>query len=1378
MVPLLGQSITHAATDGGYERFANVLVSATGSTGNTINEGNTSRNVGVSSDGTIYVAYTGIDGIYVARSTDQGQSFTLHTKVSTDSGSNIQPEINVDSDGIVYVAWVVPNSGDTALNIMVSRSTDNGATFSTPVQAGTAPLNSGAFPINTVHMATDANYVYLITPDGENLYYSTDGGVTFQSTNLSSSAFVFSDVHVDPSNRDVIVQEDMPAIKYYISTDHGQSFGAEIDPTDQTTGSQASVNYSVGDVSAGPSGDFLYISGMSPSSYKIDLSNSNPSTNTTTLTFPSDASPQGRSISTDGYGNVVTGYSDGTNVYFAVSQNFGSTFGTPVDVTTGTEAKASINSTNGDVLYVYQDTQGHIYLNVYSNELVGYEPNLSTSALTFGAESVGTTSQPQTITLTNNSTSPLIISQVTTTGPFSATGGVGTIQPGGTTQIQVAFTPTTTGTQTGTLQIFSNAPSSPRVINLSSTNVAALSIGSLQISQGATVASNTLTASVGTQMSATMTATGGTAPYNYSVVGTLPAGLSFDSQTGVMSGAPTTSGTSSATLEVTDSSGLTATLPLTFTIQGGASSSQVVGSVYFTTNSSDVISGGTKTVSGVVYDVYGVPVSNTNVNLSSTLGYWGSQQEGNTGTVTTDVNGNFSATWNAPIVNTLTPVSVTASVYNSVYTNPVTSSATYTLAPPITPSSTTLPVAIEDTHYSQAIAMTGGFGSYTYSLASGSFLPNGLSLDPTTGVISGTPTTSGSHTFAVIVTDSDGYTTTANLSLNVSAPDLTNAVITPGSTTGATSVTASVGSGHQLEYVLANNPNSSSPDTGDPVPSDAKAYTSGTDIPAVPGQYLDMYEMDVNGNIVAYHEYALTGVDISAPDLTNASVAPGITNGTTSLTASVGTGDRLAYVLGNEPISSLPGVGDSAPSDTVAYTSGAAILATSGQYLDMYELDGNGKIVLFHEYPIMNVDISAPDLANATIAQGSATGTTSVTANVGSGLSLAYVLGNSSVSSVPIAGDPAPSAAIPYTSGTDIPAAPGQYLDMYEVNGNGKIVAYHEYPLASTNVRTNPYGHDHSGSSSNVNTGTTTSGATTNGTGNSTGSTATGNGGSSDNYFLPTVKSQQTVGTGATTVQKTFGNTDVQVNIPDQALSTQQTVTITTGTLAHVQSHAFTGMTTKNTPLLVGVYFSGKTTNKPVTVTVTQPNIPPHAKVYDLIPGVGYVQVPAQVSKGQIVTTVSGNTSMAIVNVLPNQRAITLGTHIAIVPEITKQVKSSQATYLPVWYVMKELKSVGIQSSWNGRQWNLTASNQSTSKPSSPEQGSMSITLNGSNLLQKVNGVTAVDPYSGKTTTYMPLSSMDGLMNQLGIKTTWNGTTWSLADQLTQKKSSNSSNTK
>jgi hypothetical protein len=72
----------------------------------------------------------------------------------------------------------------------------------------------------------------------------------------------------------------------------------------------------------------------------------------------------------------------------------------------------------------------------------------------------------------------------------------------------------------------------------------------------------------------------------------------------------------------------------------------------------------------------------------------------------------------------------------------------------------------------------------------------------------------------------------------------------------------------------------------------------------------------------------------------------------------------------------------------------------------------------------------------------------------------------------------------------------------------------------------------------------------------------------------------------------------------------------------------------------------------------------------------------------------------------------------------------------------------------------------------------MSITLNGSNLLQKVNGVTAVDPYSGKTTTYMPLSSMDGLMNQLGIKTTWNGTTWSLADQLTQKKSSNSSNTK
>lgn len=63
-------------------------------------------------------------------------------------------------------------------------------------------------------------------------------------------------------------------------------------------------------------------------------------------------------------------------------------------------------------------------------------------------------------------------------------------------------------------------------------------------------------------------------------------------------------------------------------------------------------------------------------------------------------------------------------------------------------STEALPAARTGTPYSAQLAATGGAGSYTWSVASGS-LPSGLSLDPTTGVISGTPTEVGSSSFAV-----------------------------------------------------------------------------------------------------------------------------------------------------------------------------------------------------------------------------------------------------------------------------------------------------------------------------------------------------------------------------------------------------------------------------------------------------------------------------------------------------------------------------------------------------------------------------------------------------------------------------------------------------
>jgi hypothetical protein len=98
--------------------------------------------------------------------------------------------------------------------------------------------------------------------------------------------------------------------------------------------------------------------------------------------------------------------------------------------------------------------------------------SLSSTSLSFGTRSIGTTSIAQTVTLTNTGTAPLQISSVTVTtataGEFLASESCpGTVAVGQTCTLSVTFAPQITGTRTGTLQMISNAPTSPDTIQLS-----------------------------------------------------------------------------------------------------------------------------------------------------------------------------------------------------------------------------------------------------------------------------------------------------------------------------------------------------------------------------------------------------------------------------------------------------------------------------------------------------------------------------------------------------------------------------------------------------------------------------------------------------------------------------------------------------------------------------------------------------------------------------------------------------------------------------------------------------------------------------------------------------------------------------------------------
>jgi uncharacterized repeat protein (TIGR01451 family) len=111
--------------------------------------------------------------------------------------------------------------------------------------------------------------------------------------------------------------------------------------------------------------------------------------------------------------------------------------------------------------------------------------SLSPVSLTFGDQKVDTSSQAQSILLTNTSGAALTITSIVPSGDFLETDTCGNgVAAGASCSISVTFTPTATGARPGTITITSNAQGSPHVARLTGNGVATAPAVSLSCSTG------------------------------------------------------------------------------------------------------------------------------------------------------------------------------------------------------------------------------------------------------------------------------------------------------------------------------------------------------------------------------------------------------------------------------------------------------------------------------------------------------------------------------------------------------------------------------------------------------------------------------------------------------------------------------------------------------------------------------------------------------------------------------------------------------------------------------------------------------------------------------------------------------------------------------
>jgi hypothetical protein len=237
---------------------------------------------------------------------------------------------------------------------------------------------------------------------------------------------------------------------------------------------------------------------------------------------------------------------------------------------------------------------------------------------------------------------------------------------------------------------------------------------------------------------------GGKFPYHFSVkTGALPPGISLNPTTGSFSGKPTSAGTFSFEVIVTDAPNLDqGNKTFAIGVSGGTSNVKVSVSPASANLVSNQKQQFTATVSGT---------SNTGVKWSATAG-------------SVDASGLFTA----PTVTAQTNlvVKATSSADSSKSSNvAITVDPVNNQALKITTGS--LPQGQQGDTYSEVFSATGGTAPYIWSISAGT-PPAGIAMNAN-GDFAGMPTTPGTSSFTAMVTDAAAKTATGNFSVSVVA---------------------------------------------------------------------------------------------------------------------------------------------------------------------------------------------------------------------------------------------------------------------------------------------------------------------------------------------------------------------------------------------------------------------------------------------------------------------------------------------------------------------------------------------------------------------------------------------------------------------------------